>query len=313
MKKRTTILISVISVISIMLSLVSCNSTKEKGNAYTNYSAPEEQSFDTSIQYEDSIELLDKESSTSGAVSQVQVPKDNRKIIEKIYLNVQTKQFDSLISLVEDKIAALGGYVESSEATGNAYDKNISRRASLAIRIPSGSSGDFVSFMEENGNVITKEITTEDVTLSYVDTESRIAALETEKEALEVLLSKAETMADIITVRDRLSDVIYELDSYKSTIRTWDNLIEYTTISISIVEVEKETIVEKQTVWQKIGTDLSENLSDIGSFFVDMFVCIISSLPYIGMATVPTIIIVIIIVKKVKKAKKKALEEKSDE
>ena len=130
--------------------------------------------------------------------------------------------------------------------------------------------------------------------------ESRVSALETEKAALEKLLADAEKLEDIITIQDRLTDVIYEIESYKSQLRTYDNLIDYTTIGIYVREVERVTIVEEQTVWEEIKTNLGDNIGDIGRGCVDVFVFVISNIPYIlilgGIAAV-----VLVVVKKIKK------------
>ena len=108
-----------------------------------------------------------------------------------------------------------------------------------------------------------------------------MTALETEKASLEKLLAAAETLEDIIKIQDRLTDVIYEIESYQSQLRTYDNLIDFTTITIYISEVEKVSVVEEQTVWQEIGTKLSNNFSDIGDGAVAIFVFLVSNIPYL--------------------------------
>lgn len=163
-------------------------------------------------------------------------------------------------------------------------------------------------------------MSTEDVTLSYVDMESRVSALETEKAALETLLAKAETVDDIIIIRNQLTDVIYEIESYESRLRAYDNLIEYTTISIHISEVERVTVVEEQNIWQEIGENLKENFEDVGHDLVRAFVFVVSNLPYF-MVWAVIISIVIFVVKKVIKKPKNPIrikpkflkKEKTDE
>ena len=54
--------------------------------------------------------------------------------------------------------------------------------------------------VSEIGNVTQKNESVEDVTLQYVDVESRKKALETEQERLMELLSSAENMEDLLAI-----------------------------------------------------------------------------------------------------------------
>ncbi len=232
---------------------------------------------------------------------------ENRKIIEKHHIDVQTKEFDALVSKMESEIQALSGYVQNSSVSGS--DLAVNRFASYTIRIPSDKSKDFTAFVSDNSTITRKSIETEDVTLNYVDTESRISALETEKKSLEELLSKADTLTDVIAIQDRLTDVIYEIETNKSQLRTYDSLIDYTTFYVNISEVERVVVVEEQTMWQEIGTNLKNNFEDIGYGFRQFFIGLISGLPYILLVGIlfilPPVIVAVAVVKKVKKNKGK--------
>lgn len=235
--------------------------------------------------------------------------KNNRKIIETVELHAQTKEFDKLIKKIDEEIKKVDGYIESSSVTGDNFEEEESRYAQMTIRVPAEKSKEFTEFVSGNSTITNKEISTEDVTLSYVDLESRVSALETEKTTLERLLSEATNMDDIIKIQDRLTDVIYEIESVKSQLKTYDNLVDYTTITLYIDEVERVTITEKQTVWQEIVNNWKQAISDVSHFFVRLFVFILSLIPYVvGIFGMPAIIAVGILVC-IKKRKKKIDKE----
>ncbi len=246
---------------------------------------------------EDAGSIIENEIAPDSSAESVST---NRKIIEKVYMDVETKEFDDLLNKIYAEVEKSGGYIEKSSVSGNSYGYDENRYADFTIRIPSDKSDGFAEFVSYNSTVTNKEIITDDVTLSYVDMESRVSALETEKAALEKLLAEAEALEDIIKIQDRLTDVIYEIESYKSQLRTYDNLIDYTTISIFVREVERVTIVEEQTVWEEIKTKLADNVGNIGEGCVEIFVFVISNIPYILILGV----VVIIATKVVKKVKK---------
>ena len=114
--------------------------------------------------------------------------KTNRKIIETIYYSVQTKSFDEFVTSLESKAVSVGGYIEQSDVRGNSYDDISSRYATYTFRIPSEKVDEFTKTVSNNATITNRTVNTEDVTLQYVDIESRIKALKTEKASLEELL-----------------------------------------------------------------------------------------------------------------------------
>ena len=225
-----------------------------------------------------------------------------RKIIQTVNLTVETKSFDSLMENLEAQVSAMSGYVESSESRVNSASGT--RYANLTIRIPASETDSFTQFVSQNSTVTYKSVSTDDATLKYVDIESRISALRAEKTALEAMLEKAQTVSDIITVQQRLTDVIYQLESYESQLRSLENLVSYSTFMVYIREVERITVTEDRTAWQEIGDNLKNNTSDVLLFLKNAFIFVISAIPYIILISIIPAIVLIIIFAKIKKKKK---------
>ena len=249
-------------------------------------------------------------SESPSATKENSTVKTNRKIIERINLSLQTKEFDTLVDKVNSKVLELGGYIEASEIDGGEIGSNTSRWAEITARIPSDKSGQFGDYIAKNSVVVNRAVTTEDVTLKYVDNESRVKALEAEKKSLEKILENAVSVEDIISVRSQLTNVIYEIESLKSQLRTYDNLIDYTTVTITIDEVERTEIVEKQSVWQKIGTNLKNNFSDLWSMLVALFVFFVSAIPFFIPIVLIIILVVFVVKRKNNKQKKAPTQDK---
>ncbi|SCP96671.1 DUF4349 domain-containing protein [Anaerobium acetethylicum] len=223
-----------------------------------------------------------------------------RKLIRNAYLNIETKEFDSFMNSLSARIESVAGYVEKSQVSGSSYQYASNRYASITARIPNDRLDDFIATVGEMGNVTRKEITTDDVTLAYVDVESHKKSLVTEQERLLVLLEKAEELEDIIAIETRLSDVRYQLEYMESQIRTYDNLIAYSTVAMNISEVERITPAEEQNIWEKIKTGFLESLYNIGAGFRDFAVWFITSLPYIAVWAV-IIAVIAVIFRKIRK------------
>lgn len=211
------------------------------------------------------------------------------KIIRTFYMDVETQEFDSLITKLDSEIGRLNGYVETSKISGRSfYDRGGARVASITARIPRVKVDEFVNAVDENANVINKQESTENVTLEYADIESRKKSLQIEQERLFALLEKADTLDSIVTLESRLSEIRYQLQNYETTLRTYDNKVEYSTVSLSIQEVEKLTpsVEIKQTVGTRIKNGFSNTMYDISEGLQNFLVWFVVNLPYLLIWTV---------------------------
>ncbi|MBO7386583.1 MAG: DUF4349 domain-containing protein, partial [Lachnospiraceae bacterium] len=123
----------------------------------------------------------------------------NRKLIKTVNMSVETKEFDNLISGIEEQVNSTGGYVESSNISNNNYysNRDTVRYASYTVRIPANQLNSFLERVKGVSNVISMNQDVRDVTLSYTDLESHKKSLLTEQERLLALLENADNMEDI--------------------------------------------------------------------------------------------------------------------
>jgi len=241
---------------------------------------------------------------TSVAGAGQSVPGAEQKLIKTVRMDVETEDLEALLPQISSRIIALNGYVENQELyNGSSYSSYRSRSANLTIRVPAESLNGFVEDVKGVSNVISYNESTDNVTLQYVSTESRMKALEVEQERLLELLAKAENMSDLLEIEARLTDVRYELENVTSQLRVLANQVDYATIYLYISQVKVYTETEEQTVWQRIGSGFKENLQDIGEDLTDFFVWVITYSPQLILwAAIITAAVVII---KRKFAKKK--------
>ena len=231
---------------------------------------------------------------------------ENQKMVHKVWLETETEDMSTLLSNIEAQIASLSGYIESqNQQNGSQYSGSRRYRyADLTIRIPAEKLDGFVGTVAKNSNIVSKRQTAENITLSYVAIESHITALETEQTRLLELLAQAKSMADILSIEKRLTEVRSELEKYTSQLRVYDNLVDYATVYLTISEVKEYTQVdEPETVWERIGNGFMESLENLGNFFVELFILIVVTLPYMIPLALPAILILWLIRRKKKKAK----------
>ena len=257
----------------------------------------------------DTTEEASAEEAGSGAVTSEngieEVQETDRKLIRNVNLSLQTKEFDTVLDNMSQKIKDLGGYIQDSSVWGSSSDYSSSRSASYTLRIPSDKLDEFIDVVETLGNVTYKNESVDDVTLRYVDVDSHKKALETEQERLLALLEKAENVEDIITIENRLSDVRYELENYESQIRLLDNQIDYSTVYVDVSEVSRVTDTGKQGFFEEVASRFSDSVYVVLMGLRGFAIGILGSLPILVVWGVILAVVVILLRKFVFKKSKK--------
>ena len=237
----------------------------------------------------------------------------DRKLIRDANLTIETKEFDALIENLQNQIGAIGGYVESMNESGNSYRSSGRRFAYIYARIPAEKLDAFLSTADGLGNVIQKGMSTRDVTASYVDMESRLKVLETEKESLQKIMANAATTTEMLETQSRLYDVIEEIEAYEAQKRSYDNQIAYSTVSIDIQEVIELTPQPEETRWEELSRRFTQSIGDLGEAIVDFGIGFVVALPWILVIGAAGAIVFLIIFLPVRAKKRKRHTQKTDE
>lgn len=301
MKKRFGVICAA-SVMAFSVLLSACGSSKSDYAASTMEMAKEAPYTEGVYEMDSYAQEAKMADTTSG---NTQIVDTSRKLITTMNISTETENLDEVLAGVQSKVKELGGYVESSSVyNGSKYaGRTISRDASLTLRIPADKLDQFVATIEEGTNITNKSTNVEDVTLQYVDTESRKKALKAEEARLLEIVKDAETVEDIIKVEERLSEVRYQLESIESQLRSYDNRVNYSTVYLDISEVTQFTPTEDKGVIQRIGEGFVKSCKSVWNAIVEFFVWFIIHIPQIILLAI-LVVVIVVIVKKVKNKKK---------
>ena len=290
MKKR---LLTVLTAGMLSMVLAACGGS----SAGTKYDAvTEEMAVEMPAEeyYEDKMNAYGAEDTVmldeNGEMSSENAAMTNRKLIKTVNLDVETKDYDGLLTNLEKQIKDLGGYIEYLDCYGSSY-----RHASITARIPAAKLDGFVRQIGETANITGRSESVEDVTLQYVDLDSHIRMLEEEQDRLLELLATAETIEDMITIESRLGEIRYQLESMNSQLRTFDNQVDYSTVHININEVIELTPVVELTDGERIAQGFAKSVADVLYGIKEFFIGLIINIPYIIVWGIVIAIIVVII------------------
>lgn len=254
-----------------------------------------------------------------------------RKLIRNVNMDVETLSFDETLFNLESKTKALDGYIEKMETyNGSKYsNKEVTRNSVLIVRIPQENMDSFLNEVNVQSNVVRRSESMKDVTLDYVDLESRKKSLMVEQDRVFALLEKSEEMSEIIYLENRLTELRYEIESMEAQLRSYDNKVDYGTVYLNISEVKELTLPEPEpsekeekkeaeaeeaepTTWEKMKAEFTENAKELGEKVADFGIAFFAALPVI--IVVASFLVVFLLVflivkhnikkKKIKKAKK---------
>ncbi|MCR4904175.1 MAG: DUF4349 domain-containing protein [Butyrivibrio sp.] len=306
MKKR---LLEVSSVFLALALLCGCGNSgsSESVEKYATEGAYDSYEMGDSIAYEESAyEANDMEESKAQADVDENTQTENRKLITTMSINAETYDLNELMATVEAKVTELGGYIESSDINmkSNGYDYYrstgtgyyVANTANLVIRIPDKKLDGFVDDFASKSNITYKSTSVEDVTLNYTDLETRVKALKTEEDRLLEFMEKAETIEDMMSVEDRLTDVQYELQSYESQLRALSNKVNYSTVNLSLSEVKEYSEVEEERdgFFDRIADGFVESTLSVWNGFKECIIWFVTHIPQLLVGAIFIAILVIV-------------------
>lgn len=244
-------------------------------------------------------------------------PGVNRKIVYYGEISTQTENYSKDYGAILSKLSEMKGYVQNLSVSGTEPEEwqDTGRTAQMTLRVPSNKFDEFMGFLGGLGETINTSVNGDDISLQYFDTETRLKTLRTREGRLQALLEKAATMEDIIELEQALADVSYEIQSLEMNLRDYDSLIDYSTVTITLQEVQVISEVKPsspKTLGERISSGFYSVLNVLADIGEGLLVFLIGGIPVwivLAIIIVPTIILV----KRSKKKRAKEAAQKAEE
>ena len=206
-----------------------------------------------------------------------------QKLIVTVRLYAETTAFDTALSSLRTAVVTYGGYEESFNANGKSYGSSDTycRSASLCLRIPSDKLDAFLGEVGDLVNITSESNSMQNATEEYYDLAARVNVLEQERIAYENMLEKAVDVDEVLKVKDRLYDVISEIESAKTRMKVIDSRASYSTVNLSLQEVIMYSQVPtvKTTFGERIGNTFRESWQDFGTGCQNFAIWFVGAIP----------------------------------
>ena len=238
------------------------------------------------------------------AMTNDEIAKENglggEKGITTINLDYETIYFDEANQHVIETIKEVDAYIEYSNQSSYSPGAIIGgearqyRRIDFTIRVAKEQVTVLLESLEGMEAVkIGEQIGSEDVTQTYRDTETRINVLNQKEKRLNELMEEAETIDQILQIEDNLSQTIAEREILQSQLDGIDNLIDYTTVHLHLVERQRVSNGRNETLpfWGRAKEAVLDSLYSFYYWVQDAAIWIIYALPFIVIIVVVAILI----------------------
>lgn len=241
------------------------------------------------------------------------------KIIYTAYADLETTDLDQSIDTLNGLVEQYGAFLESSSVTGNnlldiAAGYRYGRCADFTLRVPKEHYSDFTAALDAVGNVVTLSSDAENITAQYSDVETQVKSYDTQEQRLLEIMAQADTVEDMIALESRLSDVRMEKDRLETQLQNWDRQVDYSTVTISLTEVEvltPEPPAEEPTYLEQLGQTFMDSVHWMGRAAKGGVKLLVAVIPVL--LPVAVIILVVVLICKAASKRKLRKQEKAME
>lgn len=267
MKKYRLYFLSMMVVFSLILS--ACAAAKSANDSVT-VSPESEYVYSESPALEEDVEDS-RSPGISGTASAV-----DRMVIYNADLSIAVESPDAVMETVIQMAEDAGGFVVSSNLS-KAYTSSGASvpRANLTVRVPAGQLESIMGAIKAltpnpKEDVLSENVSGQDVTAEYTDLESRLRNLEAAEAALVVLMDQAETTEDVLNVFDELTYYRGEIEVVKGRMQYLEESAALSSLTVEIVAKESLQPIEIAG-WEPKGTAKRavEALINTGQFLAD--------------------------------------------
>lgn len=214
-----------------------------------------------------------------------------RKIITTGSISLEVTDLDEKVNAITDLAEKSGGYVESSnvdnvvsyERDNNDNKEEKLKTGNLTLRLPAAKFKATVEEIKNIGEVISYNTNSVDISEQYYDTTTRINNLKVQENRLRELLSKAQTVDEILKIENELNRVRNDIELMTTDIRRWDKQVSLSTLYVYLKEIKAGRVeaLDVPSIWTKAYNGFIGAINTILRGMEKLFIFVVSSIPYI--------------------------------
>jgi len=209
----------------------------------------------------------DKPSTTASA------PESNRMVVKNASVDLKVENVEQAMTDAENLAKSLGGYTEGSNLTRT---EGTIPRGHITLRVPSRSYESAMQSLRKFGEVLGQNSNAVDVTAAHADVQARLKVLRAEEESYVSMLRAARRVGEIMEIKDRLSQIRQQIESYDAQRKALMNEAALSTIHATFTEKAKveEKKDEKDGGFDETWAKAQNGLANVGEFLGNLAIYI---------------------------------------
>ncbi|MGE8511350.1 MAG: DUF4349 domain-containing protein [Chryseobacterium culicis] len=198
----------------------------------------------------------------------------SKKIIKNGDMKIQVGDIKKAQSQVNEIIKKNNAYIQKEEFQNTDMDDNLT----LIIRVPHKNFDALVSsFSDGVGSVLSKNISSNDVTEEYTDISIKLANKKIYLEKYRNMLKSAATTKDMLEIQENIRELEDEIDVAEGRLRFIDDRVNYSTLTLNLY---KEKVRSSATSKIGFGSRFMDSLTEGWNSFVSFLLGLVSLWPF---------------------------------
>ncbi|WP_126650185.1 DUF4349 domain-containing protein [Chryseobacterium aureum] len=207
----------------------------------------------------------------------------SKKIIKNGDMKIQVGDIKKTQNQVNEIIRKNNAYIQKEEFQNTDMDDNLT----LIIRVPHKNFDALISsFSNGVGTVLSKNISSSDVTEEYTDTAIKLANKKIYLEKYRDMLKSAATTKDMLEIQENIRELEDEIDVAEGRLRFIDDRVNYSTLNLYLY---KEKVRSSTTSKIGFGSRFMDSLTEGWNSFVSFLLGLVSLWPFFLL--IPVIIV----------------------
>ncbi|WBV56825.1 DUF4349 domain-containing protein [Chryseobacterium daecheongense] len=198
----------------------------------------------------------------------------SKKIIKNGEMRIQVSDIKKSLDQVNEALKKSNAYIQTEDFQNSDEDENLS----LTIRVPHKNFDALInSFSNGIGSVLSKNISSEDVTEEYTDVSIKLANKKIYLEKYRDLLRRASNTKDMLEIQEKIRGLEDEIDVAEGKLRFIDDRVNYSTLNLSLY---KEKIRSSATSKIGFGSRFGDSITQGWNSFISFILGLISFWPF---------------------------------
>ncbi len=220
---------------------------------------------------------------------------DKRMIIRSGSLSIEAEKYDETESKIKQIVTGFNGYITNTSATLNVSGK---KQGTITVRVASDKFDNVIAELSKIGRVMNENITGNDVTEEYMDSEARLKTQqELESRLLKLLQEKTASLTNVVEVEQKLASVRENIERTQGRMKYLKDQASWSTLAVSVYEPALLQTSTGGGFFYELGQSVKKGLNG--------FTAVLSGIITIVIALTPIVTIMLIIAYFIRKYFKK--------